>query len=82
VPGFALLFGAAAASCLPQSKACADYVKCQRAYDPTVDVSAYQEGGACWASPQEAAVCDDQCEQALDSLRQVPGSPADCAAAP
>ena len=75
-----LLLLAAAGACLPQSDECAEYVACQQAYDSTVDVAPYQPGGSCWASPQAAAACDDQCEQALTGLRQLPDLPPECAA--
>ena len=68
-------------SCVPQSQECADFVTCQQAYDSTVDTAPFEPGGSCWASPQQAAACDDQCEEALASLRQLPDPPPECAAA-
>lgn len=69
------------AACLPPSAPCVDYVACQQAYDATVDTTAYQEGGSCWTTPQEAAACTEQCEVALASLRQLPDLPDECVAA-
>lgn len=69
------------AACLPPSAPCVEYVACQQAYDPSVDITAYQDGGSCWTTPQEAAACTEQCEVALASLRQAPEPPSECGAA-
>lgn len=73
----ALVLGAAA--CVPQSQTCADYVACQQAYDASVDTSPWEPGGSCWTSPQQAAACDDQCEEALAALQELPELPEECA---
>lgn len=69
-----------ATACGP-SQVCRDYVVCQQAYDDAVDVTPYQEGGACWgASLTTADACSAQCSAALTALAQVPAPPAACLA--
>ncbi|MCC7107748.1 MAG: hypothetical protein IT382_00535, partial [Deltaproteobacteria bacterium] len=77
----ALLVSVAAtvAACVPQSQTCADYVACQVAYDASVDTSPWEPAGSCWTSPQQAAACDDQCEEALAALQELPELPEECA---
>lgn len=66
------------AACAP-SQVCHDYVACQQAYDDRVDISAYQEGGACWGTTLATAdACTAQCAAALDALTQVPAPPPAC----
>lgn len=64
-------------SCGP-SQECRDYVACQEAVDDSVDVSAYEDGGTCWALPSSSRDCTANCVQALLSLQQVPDAPAVC----
>lgn len=63
---------------VPVSDVCTRYVTCQALVDSTVDTSAYREGGACWAAPPQARVCDDQCAEALAALLATPDVPAEC----
>lgn len=78
----AVALAALPGGCVPQSRACADYVACQQAYDASVDTSPWEPEGACWTSPQQAAACDDQCDEALAALRQLPDLPPECAPRP
>ena len=71
-----------ACACGP-SQECRSYVQCQQAVDDgvggvDVDVSAYDEGGSCWALPQAARECTAICVQALAALRELPDPPAAC----
>jgi hypothetical protein len=63
---------------LPSSEACQRYVECQAAVDDSVDTTPWKEGGSCWKNPQTAAACDQQCEEALDALEQIPDAPEVC----
>ena len=60
------------------SEECRSYLQCQRAIDASVDVAAYDDGGACWALPQAARECTATCVQALAALRELPELPAIC----
>lgn len=69
------------AACAP-SQECIDYVRCQEAYDSTVIVTRYEEGGACWSGTlQTADLCTAQCAAALDGLAKVPEPPPECVVA-
>jgi hypothetical protein len=71
------------ASCaIPPSSECSALVACQTAFDDSVDVSAYAEGGACWQTLQTALQCTEQCKVALVALRAVPDVIPECAEAP
>lgn len=76
----ACFFGALVGACEPQPRSdnCIQYVACQEAYDEAAglddgdspDVTAYDDpDGACWQSPEAAARCDDECSDAVVSLR-------------
>lgn len=73
--GFVAVF---AAGC--PSQECRDYVACQIAYDDSVDVARYQDGGACWATLQASQLCTAQCKEALTALSEVPSPPPECTA--
>ena len=60
------------------SQECRDYVACQRAYDDSVVVTAYEEGGACWGNLQTSQLCTAQCKEALAALQEVPSPPPEC----
>lgn len=75
---FSLAVALAGAACGP-SDVCVRYVACQKAYDATVDTSAYDNGGSCWGALQTAEACSAQCKQALDALAEVPNPPPACA---
>lgn len=66
------------------SEECRDYVRCQKAYDALaaadpVDVSEYEDGGACWGNLQSAQLCTAQCKEALAALAALANAPAECA---
>jgi hypothetical protein len=69
----------AVAGCGP-TPTCRAWVACQQAVDPSVDVTAWDEGGRCWSTPQTAAACDAQCEVALSALQALPALPPACPA--
>jgi len=72
--------GAQALGCaLPPSDECRAFVACELAFDPSADVVAFDEGGACWQGLQTAERCTAQCARALDALRAVPRPPEACA---
>lgn len=65
------------------SEECRDYVACQKAYDATggadpVDVSVYEDGGACWGNLQSSQLCTAQCKEALAALAALENAPAEC----
>ena len=62
------------------SDACRRYVACQKAFDPSVDVAPYDNGGSCWLTLQTADACTAQCKEALAALAATPGAPAACGA--
>jgi hypothetical protein len=63
---------------VPQSEECQRYVACQKAYDDSVDYSAFDANGSCWDTPRGAARCTEQCKVALKSLSEVPDPPKAC----
>jgi hypothetical protein len=65
------------AACGP-SEICKKYVACQKAYDDTVDTTAYEDGGTCWQTAPAANTCNTQCQDALFALSRVEGAPAEC----
>ncbi len=80
VSGMSLLLFAAACGPSPE---CRSYVQCQQAVDENaagidVDVSAFDDGGSCWALPESARACTAICVQALAALRELPDPPAAC----
>jgi hypothetical protein len=60
------------------SQECNDYVRCQKAYDDSVDVARYENGGACWSTLQGSQLCTAQCKEALAALADVPAAPPEC----
>ena len=60
------------------SQECRDYVACQALVDDGVDVSAYDDDGACWSLPSTARACTATCVQALEALQQTPDAPDAC----
>jgi hypothetical protein len=59
----------------PVPTTCAAYIECQAAYDeaaglPPVDTSSYDEGSACWAEPDSAQFCEEECQVGLEALIQ------------
>jgi hypothetical protein len=74
--GISLVSGLMLAGCAPpeQSDDCIQYVSCQKEYDDAtgsgpVDVSRYEADGACWFSPDAAAICTQECIDGLAALR-------------
>jgi hypothetical protein len=63
------------------SPECKQYINCQKAYDATVDTSAYGDGGACWTTLETADACTAQCKEATAAIAATPGAPAACLAA-
>ncbi|MBM4280992.1 MAG: hypothetical protein FJ137_09595 [Deltaproteobacteria bacterium] len=58
---------------------CRAFVACQRAVDDDVDLTTWDEGGACWrSSAGVAATCTAQCQEALAALQEIPDAPAAC----
>jgi hypothetical protein len=78
---FVVVVVVAFAGCGP-SQECRDYVACQQAYDPNVDVKDYDERGVCWSLPSTARDCTAQCREALIALQQTPNAPSVCGSPP
>lgn len=64
------------ASCaVEQSEICQQYIACQTEYDeaaqtgPT-DFADYEADGVCWANAENAALCDGNCTEAIEALRE------------
>ena len=68
---------AGGAACGP-SDDCQRYVACQAAFDPSVDTTAYDVGGACWTTLQTENACTAQCKDALAAIAATPDPPAAC----
>ena len=67
-------------ACAPTPE-CKQYVACQKAYDASVDTSAYGDGGSCWTTLQTANACTAQCKEATAAIAATPQAPAACLAA-
>lgn len=57
------------------SEECRQYIACQTEYDaaaqtgPT-EFSDYEDNGVCWQSADNAALCTERCQAALEALRE------------
>ena len=55
------------------SASCEEYVACIRSQDAVsgveTDLARFEEGGACWDSPQGAGLCDRACTNGLEWMR-------------
>lgn len=74
-----LLLLALPAGCMwPPSAECDAYVACQRAYDETVDTTAFEAGGECWINLSTSVRCTSMCRDALEALRELRDPPEEC----
>ncbi len=64
--------GGAAGCAIPQSRECAEYVRCQTLVDDGVQVADYEPEGGCWRNVSTASRCTAQCRDALNALRELP----------
>lgn len=82
-----LPFALGAACEVPQAEPCARWLACLEALDAEDGGGraekvrpAYGEEGTCWTSEEAAESCAENCEDALESLRQLENAPEACRA--